>query len=156
MANAVNIIHRITNAVLKIGTHNGTKVVAPVVPSDVKGNEDRDRWMTEWETIAEALVASAAKKAAEGREKKAKARLKDVFSSTMESLKVGDKVTLARDNVSVLLDLRSGQSSLSREQIITTLRVEYKWDMEDITVFLDKVTKVGEPKLYTTFATTVE
>ena len=61
-------------------------------------------------------------------------------------------MTVARGNVSVLMDKRSGQSSVSREKIITVLRTEYKWDMEDIIVFLSKVSSVGSPKLYLSFS----
>ena len=141
---------------LKIGTANGTKINEPDYPGEDNSNAARDRWMMEWSVISEALIASTAKKAAEGREKKAKDRLKSVFSDTIASLKPGDKMTLARGNVSVLLDVRSGQSSPSKEAIITILRTEYKWDQEEVMVFIDKITKIGEPKLYTTFSSTQE
>lgn len=156
MANPTTIIHKIANAVLKIGTANGTKIAEPDYTGEDQSNEGRSKWYDEWKAISEALVASTAAKAAKGREEKAKESLKATLSKTIAGLNIGDKVSVSRGNVSVLLDLRSGQSTINKEAIISTLRTDYKWDMEEVIVFLEKITKVGAAKLYTTYSSTQE
>lgn len=150
----LNIIHRIAQAVLKIGTTNGTAIKEPPYDGEEKGNEARAKWFDEFSAIREALIASNVAKAAEGRDRIAKERLKQTLSTNISKLKAGDKLTMVRGNVSVLLDMRNGSTTVDKEKMMVVLRTEHKWDMEDIAAFLDKISKKGNDKLYTSFSST--
>lgn len=155
MANPTTIVHRIANAVRKIGTANGTKIVEPEYNGD-QSNEARAKWFDEWTILAEALVADATYKAAEGRRKKAVEKLKATFQGDIKKMSPGDKRSIVRGNVSVLLDMRNGQTSLDEAAMRVELQTEYKWAFEDVEAFINRVKKRGSAKLYTTYSSTQE
>lgn len=137
------LTHKIAAAVMKIGTLNGTKVSEPKYGGDERSNSAIEKWFDEWKVLAEFLVASTAKKAAESREKRAREDLSMSFGPTLANVKVGSKLTLVRGNVSVTFDRRNAGARISRASIIKSLTTTYKWKLEDIEKFLNEVEEVS-------------
>jgi hypothetical protein len=152
----LTIIHRIQNAVTKIGFSNGTKIPEPEYKGEDKSNSARETWFNRWTVAAEYLVASNISKIAEKRIETAKAKLTQAFAPDIAKLKAGDKSLLQCGNVGLLLNLRNGARRINRATVISVLTTEYKWKLEDINKFMDKIEVAGNPALYITTSTTVE
>lgn len=155
---AITLIHKIHNAVLKLGTTNGTKLTEPEYGGEDRSNAARTQWFDEWGVMAEYLVAATAAKAAEGRKEKAKAKLESTFAAMLAKLKIGDTNTLVRGNVAIAFNRRNGQRRINRQGIINTLSTApYNWKLDDINEFLLKIEHAPpEGALYITPSTTME
>lgn len=152
----LSIIHRIAQAVLKIGT-NGTKIAAPEYTGEDQNNEVRSRWHDQHAAIAEYLVANTVAGTAETRKEKAKEKLQSVFDAAIAKLNIGDKDSHVRSNVSVEFNLRNGARRINRATIISTLsQAPYNWELAKVNELLDKIEVAGKPVLYISTSTTAD
>ena len=154
---ALTIIHKITNAINKLGVSNGTKITEPEYDGEEKSNSAREQWFVEWRAMAEYMVASTASKVAEARAEKAKLLIKSVFGPMLAKLTVGDSNAIVRGNITTVFNLRNGQRRINAQAVINVLSSDdYKWKLDDINKFLEKINLAGNPALYITPSTTME
>lgn len=154
---ALTIIHKIHNAVNKIGNVNGTKITEPE-PTVKLSNEERVHWFAEWAIMAEYMVAKAISARAEGRLEVAKEKLITIFKSELDKLKIGETESVARGNVTITFNRRNGQRRINRQGVINTLSSsDYGWSLDKINEFLAKIEHAPpEGSLYITPSTTME
>lgn len=155
---ALTIIHKIHNAVTKIGNSNGTKVTEPEYGGEEKSNSARTSWFAEWTIMAEYMVAKAIKQRAEDREEKAKEKLVTAFGPALASLKIGDTNSVVRGNVTITFNRRNGQRRINKQGVINTLSsTDYGWSLDKINELLSKIEHAPpDGSLYITPSTTME
>jgi hypothetical protein len=155
---ALTIIHKIHNAVSKIGTVNGTKITEPEYGGEGRSNADRVKWFQEWAIMAEYMVAKAIKQRAEKREEDAKSKLEAEFAQAIAGIKIGDTNSIVRGNVTITFNRRNAQRRINRQAVINTLSSsDYNWKLDDINEFLSKIEHASpDGALYITPSTTME
>lgn len=155
---AITLIHKITNAVLKLGTTNGTKIVQPEYDGEDKSNSAREQWFEEWQALAEYMIAATAASAAEGRKEKAKAKIETVFGKMLKDLFIGNKNMVQRANVGALFERRNAPRRINKQSVINVLSTApYNWKLDDINTFLSSIeTASPNGALYITPSTTME
>lgn len=115
-------VKRLQDAIAKLGT-NGTKIPDGAPPADVKTNEEIVRWHDKQHAVAEFLIASTVKKAAEAREKKARDMVDSLILAN-ETFNVGDNKQFVFDNVSLGVKINNPQRRLDRSLLMTALAKE--------------------------------
>lgn len=156
---ATTLIHKLTNAVTKLGTSNGTKVVQPEYGGDEpKNNEAVAQWFNEWTVMAEYMVAKTIAGVAEKRAEKAKNAFTAEFAKSIAALKIGDSVTIARGNVAAHIQRRNAPRRINRQSVINVLSTTpYNWKLDDINALLDKIDLASpDGALWITPSTTME
>jgi hypothetical protein len=155
---ALTIIHKIHNAVSKIGTVNGTKITEPEYGGEGKSNADRANWFSEWAIMAEYMVAKAIKQRAEKREEAAKEKLEMAFGPAIAGIKIGDTNSIVRGNVTITFNRRNAPRRINRQSVINTLSSsDYNWKLDDINAFLNKIDLASpDGALWITPSTTME
>jgi len=152
------IIHKITNAVAKIGLANGTKMTEPTYGGEEKSNSARESWFHEWAIMAEYTIAKTISSIGAKREENAKALLLKTFADKLAKLTIGSTESIVRGNVTVMFNKRNGQRRINRQAVINVLTVApYNWKLEDINSLLLLIEHAPpEGALYITPSTTME
>lgn len=155
---AITLIHKLTNAVTKLGSTNGTKVVEPEYGGDEpKNNTAVKLWFDEWTVMAEYMVAKTVAGVAEKRAEKAKDAFLTTFAKSIKDIKIGDSTTLVRGNVAAYIQRRNAPRRINRQSVINVLTTEYNWKLEDINKLLDKIDLASpDGALWITPSTTME
>ena len=115
-------VKRLQDAIAKLGT-NGTKIPDGNPPDDIKGNEAISQWHDKQRAVAEFLIASTVKKAAEAREKKAR-EMVDGLILASEAFAVGDNKQFVFDNVSLGVKVNNPQRRIDRSLLLVALAKE--------------------------------
>lgn len=147
-------VKRLQDAVAKLGT-NGTKLPEGTPPSDIKGNEQISQWHDKHRAVAEFLVASTIKKAAESREKRAREMLEAVLDLDKAQRVPGTSVSYAFDNVSLGVRINNPQRRLDRSLLIAAL-AKNGLDMAKITAIIEASEADSTPPRVLTASTTAE
>jgi hypothetical protein len=113
-------VKRLQDAIAKLGS-NGTKIPDGQPPSDVTTNDAISQWHDKHRAVAEFLVASTIKKAAESREKRARETLESVLDLGSGDRVPGTSVSYLFDNVSLNIRINNPQRRLDRSLLITAL-----------------------------------
>lgn len=152
------IIHKITNALAKIGKANGTALVEPDYTGTDKSNSARVKWLGEWVILAEYMVAKTMASISSKREEVAKAAVQTAFADEIKKITIGNSETVTRGNVSILFNRRNAPRRINEQTVINVLTAApYNWKLEDITDLLLKI-NVSSPNgaLWITPSTTME
>lgn len=146
-------VKRLQDAIAKLGT-NGTKIPEGQPPADLKTNEEIAQWHDKHKAVAEFLVASVAKRAAEAREKKAR-EMVDALVLADKQFAIGDNQTFVYDNVSLSVRVNNPQRRLDRSLLLTALAKE-GMDAKAIDRIMSSAESDSKPPRMLTGSTTVE
>lgn len=155
---ALTIIHKITNALQKIGTSNGTKVTEPDYDGKEKSNSARELWFAEWKVMCEYMIADLIEKVGTKRKENAKDALLKAFAPELKKVGIGSYETVVRGNVAIGFNRRNGQRRINRQGVINVLSTTpYNWDLDKINALLLLIEHAPpEGALYITPSTTME
>jgi hypothetical protein len=155
---AITLIHKLTNAVQKLGLSNGTKITKPDYGGDEpKNNEAVSTWFDEWAVAAEYTVAKTVAGVAEKRAEKAKAAVLATFAKSIKDVNIGDSNSVVRGNVALLFARRNAPRRINRQSVINVLTTEYNWKLDDINALLEKIDLASpDGALWITPSTTME
>jgi len=141
---------RVTDAVDKIGTFNGTKLADPTVPAEIAtNNEQRDEYMAKHSAVAELLVSGLVKKHAEARYEKAKAKLYTCIPK-IKQLSPGTNESYVMDNVALNARAQNGQTRVDRQKLLSKLMTDQKMSLDAASTFVTACENVGSPVIYLT------
>lgn len=147
-------VKRLQDAIAKLGT-NGTKIPDGTPPSDVKGNDAVSHWHDKHQAVAEFLVASTIKKAAEAREKRARESVEAVLKLGDEARVPGTSVSHVFDNVSLNIRINNPQRRLDRSLLLTAL-AKHGLKLDQINQIIADAEADSTPPRVMSASTTVE